>query len=244
VRSKGSPYDYAALVDVAKARGQKAHEFLRGLSTTGLQLPARMVNGKLVGTTRLHDETLAESEPAAPIVRRFKTSSGKAMFIRGDWRMAEPTFDRYKPKAGELWVINGRINHIWQTMFDDLRKPYVRQRYPSNFLFMNIADAKPLGIESGDLVRVENDDVVDQLGQRSRGVLSLVAYLTDEVAPGVSYTYAFYPGQNSNVLASAVTDPVTGVYNYKIGKGRVTRIGETPLKGVAGAMSFVPRSIG
>ena len=85
--------------------------------------------------------------------------------------------------------------------------------------------------------------LVNQLGERTRGVLSLIAYLTDEVAPGVSYTYAFYPGQHSNTVVPAVTDPVTGVYNYKIGKGRVTRVGETPLKDVTGAMSFVPRTL-
>jgi len=185
-RSKNGPYDYAALVDAAKAKGQKAHEFLRALSTTGLQLPARVVDGKLVGTTRLHDETMPEAEPAAPIVKKFKTASGKAIFMRGDWRQAEPIFERFKPRDGELWVVNGRVNHIWQTMYDDLRKPYVRQRYPSNFLFINAADAKPRGIESGDLVRVENDDVVDQLGNKTKGVLSLVACVTDEVAAGVT----------------------------------------------------------
>lgn len=130
---------------------------------------------------------MPEAEPAAPIVKRFKTASGKAIFMRGDWRQAESIFERFKPRDGELWVLNGRVNHIWQTMYDDLRKPFVRQRYPSNFLLINAADAKPRGIESiesGDLVRVENDDVVDQLGNKTKGVLSLVAYVTDEVAPG------------------------------------------------------------
>ena len=72
---------------------------------------------------------------------------------------------------------------------------------------------------------------------------SLVAYVTDEVAAGVTYTYAFYPGQNSNTVVSAITDPVTGVYNYKTGKGRVEKAGETPFKSVDAAMSFVPRTI-
>lgn len=243
-RSKNGPYDYIALVEAAHVQGKPAHEFLRELSTTGLQLPARIVDGKLVGTTRLHDETLPEAEPAAKIVRQFKTASGKAIFMRGDWRLVEELYQKFHPKEGELWVINGRVNHLWQTMYDDLRKPYVRQRYPANFLFINEADATPRGIESGDLVRVENDDVFNQLGERTRGVVALVAYVTDEVAPGVTYTYAFYPGQHSNTVVPAVTDPVTGVYNYKIGKGRVVRVGETPLKQVTAAMSFVPRSIG
>ena len=242
-RSKGGQYDYTKLVELARSQGQPAHELLRSLSTTGIQLPARIVDGKLVGTARLHDETLPEDEEHNKIVRQFKTASGKAIFMRGDWRLVDDLYRQFAPKEGELWVINGRINHIWQTMYDDLRKPYIRQRYPANFLFINADDAAPRGIESGDLVRVENDDVVNQLGERTKGVLALIAYVTDEVAPGVSYTYAFYPGQHSNTIVPAVTDPVTGVYNYKIGKGRVTRVGPTPLKEVTGAMSFVPRTI-
>ena len=243
-RSKGGQYDYSKLIEQAQAKGMRAHDYLRSLSTTGIQLPARLVDGNLVGTKRLHDETVPPEEEHNKIVKQFKTASGKAIFMRGDWRFVDKIYAQFQPKEGELWVLNGRINHIWQTMYDDLRKPYVRQRYPSNFLFINPADAEARGVESGDLVHVQNDDVVDQLGRKTTGVLSLVAYVTDEVAPGVSYTYAFYPGQNSNTVVPAVTDPVTGVYNYKIGKGRVTRVGETPLKKVTGAMSFVPRSIG
>ena len=243
-RSKGGHYDYSALVELARSRGVPAHDLLRSLSTTGAQLPLRLVNSELVGTKRLHDDSLPDPEAHNHNVTRFKTASERAIFMRGDWRLVEHLHQEFHPRDDELWVLNGRVNHIWQTMYDDLRKPYVRQRYPANFLFLSPADAAARGIESGDLVRVENDDVVDQLGNRTRGVLSLVAYVTDEVAEGVSYTYAFHPGQSSNTVVPAVTDPVTGVYNYKIGKGRVTRTGETALKKVTGPMSFVPRTIG
>ena len=242
-RSKGGHYDYTKLIEMARTKGVSGHELLRSLSTTGIQLPIRIVDGKMVGTKRLHDKTITNPEDHNWNVTKYKTKSGKAIFMRGDWRMVEETYQQVRPKKDELWVLNGRINHIWQTMFDDLRKPYVRQRYPSNWLFISFEDAKSRGIESGDLLHVQNDDVTDQLGNRTTGILSLVAYVTDEVAPGVSYTYAFYPGQNSNTVVPAITDPVTGVYNYKIGKGRVTRVGETPLKEVIGAMSFVPRTI-
>jgi len=242
-KSEGGHYDYSKLVEKAKAEGIRAHELFRSLSTTGIQLPIRLVDEDMVGTPRLHDETIPAEEEHNKNVKFFKTASGKAIFMRGDWRLVDKIYEKFQPKPNELWVINGRINHIWQTMYDDLRKPYVRQRYPSNFLFINPADAEHRGIESGDLIRVENDDVVNQLGERTRGVLGLIAYVTDEVGEGDSYTYAFYPGQNSNLVVPAVTDPVTGVYNYKIGKGQVTKVGETPLKDVTGAMSFVPRSI-
>jgi len=245
-KSKGGKYDFYHVVQEAKKAGKKGHEFLREMSTTGIQLPARIVDGKLVGTKRLHDETFPEAEKktASKVVYKFKTKSGKAIFMKGDWDLAKETFERFRPKGEELWVSNGRINHIWQSMFDDTRIPYIKQRYPSNFLMINPADAAKRGIESGDLVAVENKDVIDQLGNKTTGVVSLVAYVTDEVGKGVSYTYAFYPGQSADVVVPAVTDPVTGVYNYKIGKGNVRKIGETPLKKVEGNMSFIPRTAG
>ncbi len=219
-RSKGGHYDYTKLIEMARTKGVSGHELLRSLSTTGIQLPIRIVNGQLVGTLRLHDKTITDPDNHNWNVSKYKTKSGKAIFIRGDWQMVKETYHQVRPKKDELWVLNGRINHIWQTMYDDLRKPYVRQRYPSNWLFISAEDANARGIESGDLVHVQNDDVIDQLGNKTTGVLSLVAYVTDEVAPGVSYTYAFYPGQNSNTVVPAITDPVTGVYNYKLAKGK------------------------
>lgn len=244
--SKGGQYDFHKVVEEAQRLGKKGHEFLREMSTTGIQLPARIVDGKLVGTLRLHDEGFPEEEKetAPKIVYQFKTASGKAIFMKGDWDIAKDTFEKFRPLDDELWVSNGRVNHIWQSMFDGTRQPFVKQRYPSNFLMINPVDAEARGIESGDLVAVENDKVLDQLGNENRGVLSLVAYVTDEVGQGVTYTYAFYPGQSADVVVPAVTDPVTGVYNYKIGKGRVRRMGETPLKKISASMSFIPRTVG
>ena len=245
-KSSGGHYDASKILEMADKEGVKAHEYLRQLSTTGIQLPTRIVNGKITGTLRLHDETFPEDEKetAPKIVYQFKTASGKAIFMKGDWDLVKDTFEKFRPRDDEMWVSNGRINHIWQSMFDGTRQPFVKQRYPSNFLMINPADAERLGIESGDLVAVENDKVLDQLGNEGRGVLSLVAYVTDEVGVGVTYTYAFYPGQSADTVVPAVTDPVTGVYNYKIGKGRVRKMGETPLKRVEATMSFIPRTVG
>lgn len=242
-KSKGGAYDATAVVEFAKKQGKRTHDLLRELSTTGVQLPARIDGDKLVGTDRLHDQTFPADKQANKIVKQFNTASGKAILMKGDWRTVKPVRERFSPKDGEIWITNGRINELWQTMYDDLRRAAIRKRYPSNFLFINAADAKPRGIESGDLVSVENDLVVNVLGEVTKGVLSLVAYVTDEVAPGVGYTYSFYPGQNSNTIVPAITDPVTGVYNFKLGKGRVAKLGETPLKKLDSGMSFIPRGI-
>lgn len=245
-KSKGGHYDASNILQMAEKEGKKAHDYLRDLSTTGIQLPTRIVDGELTGTLRLHDETFPEDQKhtAPKIVYQFKTASGKAIFMKGDWDLVKDTFEKFRPKGEEMWVSNGRINHLWQSMFDGTRQPFVKQRYPSNFLMINPADAERLGIESGNLVSVENDKVLDQLGNNGRGVLSLVAYVTDEVGVGVTYTYAFYPGQSADNIVPAVTDPVTGVYNYKIGKGVVRKMGDTPLQQTEASMSFIPRTVG
>ena len=245
-KSKKGHYSFWHVVQEAKKAGKRGHDFLREMSTTGIQLPARIVDGKLVGTERLHDEAFpeAQKEGIPRNVHSFKTKSGKAIFMKGDWDLVKDTFEEFRPKGDELWVSNGRINHLWQSMFDGLRQSFVKQRYPSNFLMISPNDATKRGIESGDLVSVENPDVIDQLGNRTRGVLSLVAYVTDEVMDGMTYTYAFYPGQGADLVVPAVVDPVTNVYNYKIGKGAVRKTGETPLKSVEGSMSFIPRTVG
>jgi anaerobic selenocysteine-containing dehydrogenase len=64
----------------------------------------------------------------------------------------------------ELWITNGRINEVWQSGFDDLRKPYTAARGLPQILFMHPEDARRRGIESGDRVRVSNDTVYVQTG--------------------------------------------------------------------------------
>lgn len=116
--SKGGMLDYVALVESTRSRGVKAHELLRQLGTTGIQLPAKIENGELTGTPRLYGD------------QKFGTDSKKAMFVKAEWDVVEKRLEMLKPRDGEVWVTNMRTNHIWQTAFDDMRKPYIIQRYP------------------------------------------------------------------------------------------------------------------
>jgi len=133
-RSEGGHYDYSKLIEKAKADGVRSHELLRSLSTTGIQLPIRLIDGEMVGTPRLHDETIPAEEEHNKNVKFFKTASGKAIFMRGDWRLVDKIYEKFKPKPDELWVLNGRINHIWQTMYDDLRSSSASATPPTSSL--------------------------------------------------------------------------------------------------------------
>lgn len=230
-RSRGTIQDYAALVELARAQGKLGHELLRDLGTTGIQCPIKLEGGQLVGTVRLHTD-------------RFSTKSGKAIFVKGDWNAVKPFQEEFAPKGDELWVTNMRLNEHWQTQFDDMRIPYRWERFPVSILEINPTDAAAREIESGDRVMVENDRVLTQTGERYAAQFEVVAYVTDQVPPGVTCAY-FNFGQGrldtaANSVVPGVTDPINNRYRFKLGKGRVRKIGVSEFKD---KMSFVPRNL-
>ena len=230
-RSKGTVHDYAALVELARSQGKRAHELLRELGTTGIQCPIKLENGGLAGTVRLHQES-------------FDTKTGRAIFPKGDWNSVKPFQDDFAPKGDELWVTNMRTNEHWQSQFDDSRIPYRWERFPVNILEINPKDAESRGIESGDWVVVENDSVLTQTGGRYAGSFKAVGYVTDQVPPNVTCSYFLFGQGRLDMATNSVTpgqpDPINNRYRFKLGKGRVRRTGESEFKHT---MSFVPRNL-
>ena len=230
-RSKGTVHDYSALVELARSQGKRGHDLLGQLGTTGIQCPIKLENGNLVGTQRIHEES-------------FGTASGKAVFPKGDWNNVEPFQKEFAPQGDELWVTNMRVNEHWQSQFDDIRIPYRWDRFPANILEISPSDAASRGIESGDWVEVSNDNVLTQTGGRYAGKFSAVAYVTDQVPPGVTCSYFLF-GQgrldmSTNSVSPGLADPINNRYRYKLGKGIVTKTGESEFKKT---MSFVPRNL-
>ena len=265
---RGDVLNYYPLVAKAKKEGRRAHDLLRELGTQGIQTPIRQVRGALVGTKRLHDSTLQLGPPEGPTTHpkwltAFGSHTGKAILLRSYWEDFQDFHDAVKPTGDELWVTNGRINEMWQSGFDDLRRPYIMQRWPHQFLEIHPDDAKARGIESGDLVAVENDNVLVQTGgyqgvedsdlsfealrkaghiTSTRGSFSAVAIVSTAVRKGVTFAYFGFPGNPANAVVPRVPDPVTNRYRFKLGKGRVVRLGESPYKHSLTTMSFVPRN--
>ena len=201
------------------------------MGTTGIQCPIRLESGSLKGTVRLHSE-------------RFSTNGGKAIFVKGDWNNVRPFQEDFAPQGDELWVTNMRTNEHWQSQFDDVRIPYRWERFPVNILEINPKDAAARRIESGDWVTVENDQVLTQTGGRYAARFSAVAYVTDQVPAGVTCSYFIF-GQGrldmaANNLSPGQTDPINNRYRFKLGKGRVSKTGESEFKRT---MSFVPRNL-
>lgn len=181
---------YVALVEYAKSHGKRGHDLLREYGTTGIQAPVRWEDGKLVGTKRLHDSTLklgtahGLTQINMRYLRKFNTPTGRANLLKAPWELFADYWEYMKPKEDELWITSGRINEFWQSGFDDqIRRPYLKQRWPDNWLEIHPEDARKLGIESGDKVMVWSDDVPVHTGgytksdkdRQMRGVVDLAA---------------------------------------------------------------------
>src|SRR3990170_3726365 len=222
-----------------------------------------------IGSERLHDSTLQLGEPEGVTVHpkwltAFNSHTGKAVLLRSYWEDFQDFWEAAKPVGDELWVTNGRINELWQSGFDDFRRPYIMARWPYNFIEIHPDDARARGIESGDMVAIENDKVLVQTGaylgvdereltftelrkaghiKTVTGSFVSVAIVTDAVRRGVAFTNFIWPGSPANSVVPRVPDPVTNRYRFKLGKGRITKIGESAYKRSYMAMSFAPRPI-
>ncbi len=269
---RGGILNYQPLVKLAKKQGKRGHELLREFGTTGIQGPIRMQGGKLVGTKRLHDSTLKlpETGPEKETVWRqwltkFKTHTGKANFMKSPWYLFGDFYDHIKPRDGEIWILNGRINEIWQSCFDDVeRRDFIKNRFPENFIEIHPKDAEKLGVESGDYVSVASDRVPVQIsGFYGRDIDDLlfknllkdghikfvsakvkaVAMVMDVPKEGTSFMYFLNPENPANVLTPRVPDPISGNYRFKLGVGKIKKIGESPYKHSFQQMTFKSRAI-
>lgn len=291
--SRGGILSYNPLVWYAKKAGIKSHQVLKALGTHGLQLPARYRKnptegdeylaytgkyhsdnypGWVVGTKRLHDHETDFGTPEGPTnhphwLAKFSTHSGKAMFHKSPWKEDfEDFFNAVKPADNdELWITTGRVNEIWQSGFDDLkRRPYIMQRFPHNFVEIHPDDAAKRGIESGDMVELYSNRVLIQtkgfIGTKDDDLtytklkangyiktgsakITAVAMVTQDVKKGVAFTYFLWPEDAGNSLAPRVPDPITNQYRFKLGMGKIKKTGESPYKNDFTKMTFLPRTI-
>lgn len=261
------------LVWVAKQEGVRAIDLLRSLGTDGIQAPVWYEDGKLYGTKRLHDSTrvFPEGGPQGvtilpTIAFAFSSHNGKAMFLKTPWKLYADYWEWLKPKGEELWVTNGRVNEIWQSAFDDERRPSSMQRWPEPAVEIHPDDAKARGIESGDYVELVNDRLAVQVSgfmgiqsddpsftglmkdghiKMTTGTAQAVAIVTDAVRPGVIFMHCLnsHAKRRANALVPSVPDPISGAPRYKIGVAKIKKLGESPYKTDLERMSLAPRTI-
>jgi arsenite oxidase large subunit len=196
------------------------YELLRRLGTNGIQTPTRIVNGIVVGTVRMHEDG------------RFFTPSGRARFLP-----APPPYPGYAAQVVRqrsrypFWVNNGRTNHIWQTLYHHRHVPFYAEHNPMPHVEIHPADARRLGIASGDLVELANDI----------GRVRAMAIITDAVKRGHTFMLFGHPRGAVGDLVSDHVDPATTIPYYKGAWAEIRRIG--PQADLPKTLSFLPQNI-
>ncbi len=268
--TRGSRKDYMPLVWLARKSGKRGHDLLGEYGTTGIQGPIRYEDGALVGTKRLHDSTLELGTPEGPtihskVMTAFNSQTGKANFMKSPWQLFADFYEYMTPRGDELWITNGRVGEIWQSGFDDmLRRPQIMDRWPENFVEIHPEDARSRGIESGDRVVAESDRIpVQHSGfvaatpedasftklQEAGHIrfetarVEAVAVVTPAIREGVAFMFFLHAKNPANSLVARVPDPISNNYRYKLGVGKIRKIGESPYKHSFTQMSFAPRTI-
>lgn len=192
----------AAAVGVKGAQedyGETTYAMLKELGTNGVQTPIQKIeDGKPISTVRLYEE------------------GGRFTFIPAKWPgFPEPIKKLMDDERYPFWVNNGRANHGWQTLYDDLRKPYVMGREPLPFVEIHPRDAGSLRLEQGDLVELFNP----------YGSVTAMAVIVDSNRPGHVFMLFEHPKGWLNSLTTGYVDPDTTIPYYKGTKAGIRKIG-------------------
>lgn len=205
----------AAAVGVKGAQedyGETTYAMLRALGTNGVQTPVKAIsNGLPVGTTRLYED------------------GGKFKFIPASWQGFPAQIQRLmNDPRYPFWVNNGRANHGWQTLYDDVRKPLVIGREPLPYVEIHPQDAGTLAVANGDLVELFNP----------YGTVTAMVFITDSNRPGHVFMLFEHPKGWLNSLTTDYVDPDTTIPYYKGTKAGIRKVG--PLTDLKEHLTFLP----
>lgn len=121
------------------------YERLRKAGNNGVQLPIKEYAGdRLVGTEILYSDY------------KFDTKDGKAHFLPSRRPGLIKQVAEQKAKY-RFYIIQGRLNEVWQTGYHNKFEPHAKERYPMAVLEMNPQDAAELRVAAGDIVELFND---------------------------------------------------------------------------------------
>jgi arsenite oxidase large subunit len=182
------------------------YDRLREMGTNGFQEPAvGFENGQIVGTKRLYTDG------------KFGASDGKAHFMATVWRGLQAPGKEAERAKFPFLINNGRTNHVWQSAYLDQQNEFLMDRWPYPFIEMNPEDMAQLGVNSGDLVEVFNDN----------GATQAMAYPTPTARRGQTFMLFAYP---TGVVGNAVSEGVNEfvIPNYKQTWANIRKIADAP----------------
>ena len=186
---------------------------LRVMGNNGFQEPAVGLESagstggpeRIVGTKRLYADG------------KFGSKDGKATFMETRWRGLQAEGKEEERRKFAFLINNGRANHVWQNAYLDQQNEFVTDRWPYPFIELNPQDMSELGLKSGDLVEVFNDN----------GSTQAMAYPTPSAKRKQAFMLFAYPtGVQGNVVSPGVNELI--IPNYKQTWGNIRKIADAP----------------
>jgi len=142
--------------------------------------------------------------------RDGKFSRGKGLFSKTEWVPPAEQVDAEYP----LVLSTGRRLWHYHSGTQTRNSVGLENLFPEELLEMNPADAEPLGIKSGDLVKAKT----------RRGEIQLRAWVNERASKGMCWTAFHFEEACGNVLTNNAFDPVTETAEYKACAVRVEKV--------------------
>jgi formate dehydrogenase major subunit len=140
----------------------------------------------------------------------FPTPNGRAKFVPAEWSAAQELPDDEYP-----FVLNtGRVLEHWHTGSMTRRAKVLDSIEPEAFVGINPDDARSLGVEDGDRVRVTSP----------RGSISLRARVADREFKGSVFIPFHFREASANLLTTDALDPDGKIPGFKFCAVRVERL--------------------
>lgn len=151
-------------------------------------------------------------EPSTEYLHKDGVVRGKGLFQPVDYRAP---FEEADPEF-PLVLSTGRTLYHYNAATQTRRSEGLSGKQPECFVEVHRRDARKLGVEDGQMVRVVT----------RRGSVESRAMVSRQVRPGAIWMPFHFPGSKTNLLTTDAGDAVTGTGEYKVCAARIEPTGD------------------
>ncbi|MBU4185955.1 MAG: formate dehydrogenase subunit alpha, partial [Proteobacteria bacterium] len=145
-----------------------------------------------------------------PFLHKGSFARGKGHFECIDYRPPAELPDSEYP----FYLTTGRMYQHWLTGSMSMRIITLVREMPEGIVEINPADAKSLGVESGEPVRVIS----------RRGTVKVKAHITDDVPKKSVFMPFHFKETPANILTSTAFDPRAKIPEFKVCAVRIEKV--------------------
>lgn len=210
--------DWQILCDVARAAGYAMPKYPNAAAVFD---EYASLTPKIAGISHARlEENIAglqwpcpdEEHPGTPTLHMDGPMNGKAQFQAVDYRPS----DELPDEAFPLVLSTGRTLYHYNSATQTRRDPGPVAKQRGNFIELHRKDARKLGIEHGEMVRVIS----------RRGEVQAEAWISPRVRFGCIWMPMHFAESRANLLTNDAGDAVTGTGEYKVCAVRVEKLPE------------------